>query len=849
MLDPSLVPEYQRLRDAVRARLLAGLNDQQREAVLHGRGPLLILAGAGSGKTRVIAHRIAHLILFGPDYDPGAPPPPDVTEDDLEVLRAAVLSPGPVDTGAIAHLLGGGVDPWRILAITFTNKAAGEMRERVEQLVGPKAREVWAATFHSTCVRMLRRDIERLGYGRNFVILDAEDQQAVVKDCLKRLGLSDRQFQPGAVLGTISGAKNAMLDPRRFAARAGDYWRQQVAKVYTLYQEQLQSNNALDFDDLLLKAVELLERFDDVREYYQRKFEFILVDEYQDTNHVQNRWVFLLAGEKKNLAVVGDDDQGIYSWRGADISNILEFEEQYPGCRSIKLEQNYRSTQNILSAAHAVVRHNTGRKEKRLWTAAGAGDPICHYTAVDERDEAAFVAREVERLVAEGLPDGTRLDYQDFAVLYRTHAQSRALEEAMVRRSIPYGIYGGLRFFERKEIKDVLAYLRLIANPADTVSFRRAVGVPKRGIGPASVDKLVDYAEQWQVPVALAALDCSMVPGLSGAYQKRMEEFGALIEELTNLSAQCTVGQLIDAVLERTGILEELKADSSLEAAARLENVQELRSMAAEFEPPAGEELDGLRDLDSFLATVALLTDADQVGEGQNKVTLMTLHSAKGLEFPVVFLVGLEEGVFPHNRALTDERQMEEERRLCYVGMTRARFRLYLTHAVSRNLWGQANYNAVSRFLLEIPPELVEEVAQAGGWTAGGAGAGARGRGVTPGGAAWYEDDAPAARAREGSPPARGRRWWDSDDDDFSPAIGAAGWGRTLQARRLQAALEPPSEETPRFRPGDRVRHDRFGEGVVKAVIGDTVTVQFAGAAGQRVLVASYLRPAAADAE
>ncbi|MEW8979577.1 MAG: UvrD-helicase domain-containing protein [Symbiobacterium sp.] len=895
MLDAESIREYRRLREAVRSALLADLNEQQRAAVLHGEGPLLILAGAGSGKTRVIAYRIAHLILFGPEYDPDVLPPEDMTEADLAALRTAVEARGHRGIASFAHLLAGGVDPWRILAITFTNKAAAEMRERVEQMVGDRAREVWAATFHSACVRMLRRDIERLGYGRNFVILDAEDQQAVIKDCLKRLSLSDRQFQPGAVLGTISAAKNQMLDPQQFAARAGDYWRAQVAKVYALYQERLKSNNALDFDDLLLKTVELLERFDDVRTFYQRKFQFILVDEYQDTNHVQNRLIFLLAGQRQNLAVVGDDDQGIYSWRGADISNILEFEKQFPACRVIKLEQNYRSTQNILTAAYEVVRHNVGRKEKRLWTAAGAGDPVFHYTAADERDEAAFVAREVERLVAEGLPDGTRLTYQDFAVLYRTHAQSRALEEAMVLRSIPYGIYGGLRFFERKEIKDVLAYLRLIANPADTISFRRAVSVPKRGIGPATVDKLVDYAEQWQVPVATAALDCSMVPGLSGTYRRRMEEFGALIEELTNLSAHVTVGELIAAVLEKTGYLDELQADPSLEAAARVENVKELRSMAAEFEPPEGEELDGLRELDAFLSTVALLTDADQVGEGQNKVTLMTLHSAKGLEFPVVFLVGMEEGVFPHSRSLTDEVQMEEERRLCYVGMTRARYRLYLTHAVSRNLWGQENYNNPSRFLDEIPEELIQEVAAPGvaaagtpspggyagrpgpgSWTPGGRGTdgpnGGYGSGTGYGRAGGYGPGAGSGgygasrgygRGRtygmEGDESSGGRCGWGGvqrgygrrggevpDDDDFSPPIGSAGWGRTQQARRLQEATAPSQVETPVFHPGDRVWHDRFGEGVVKAVIGDTVTVQFA-AAGQRVLVASYLRPAGGD--
>ncbi|MFZ5825080.1 MAG: UvrD-helicase domain-containing protein [Bacillota bacterium] len=832
MLDHESVREYQRLRDQVRQSLLEGLNDQQREAVLHGAGPLLILAGAGSGKTRVIAHRIAHLILFGDHYNPEAMPPRDLAPEDLAVLREEVESGNRLDTGRIAHLLGEGISPWRILAITFTNRAAAEMRERVEALVGPKAKEIWVSTFHSTCVRMLRRDIERLGYAKNFVILDSDDQESVVKDCIKRLGLSDKQFQPGAVLGSISNAKNAMLDAKTYSARAKDYWQQQVAKVYELYQERLKSNNALDFDDLLLLTVQLLERFPDVLEHYQNKFQHILVDEYQDTNHVQNRWVFLLAARRQNLAVVGDDDQGIYSWRGADITNILEFEAQYPGCRAIKLEQNYRSTQNILSAAYEVVRRNLGRKEKRLWTQAGTGDLVRHYTASDENDEAWFVAGEVQRLITEGLSADHRLTYQDFAVLYRTHAQSRALEQAFVSKSIPYEIVGGFKFFERKEIKDVISYLRIMANPSDTLSFRRAIGAPKRGVGPASIDKLVDYAEQWNVPVATAAIDCSLVPGLSGSYQKKVEQFGAMIEELTNMSAYLSVGELIDEVLTRSGYLDELKADPSLEGVARIENLQELRSMATEFEMPTGEEYQGLTSLDIFLSTVALVSDADQ-GGGGDKVKFMSLHTAKGLEFPVVFLIGMEEGVFPHNRALTDENQMEEERRLCYVGMTRARYRLYLTNALSRTLWGQSNYNAPSRFLQEIPANLVEVAGNARpGRSASAWGTPSSVWGGGGGRRTWGEEsEAPRRRSY-------------MEDDDASPAIGASGWGKTVEARRMQETSQSATAgPAPAFEPGDRVVHARFGEGIVRDVRGDTVTVHFPSV-GQKVLVSLYLKPA-----
>ncbi|MDB4894607.1 MAG: ATP-dependent helicase [Firmicutes bacterium] len=774
---------------------IAGLNPHQQEAVVHGRGPLLILAGAGSGKTRVLTHRIAYLVEQG-------------------------------------------VSPWRILAITFTNKAAAEMRERVAELVGPQAKDIWVSTFHSACVRMLRRDIERLGYAKNFVILDGSDQQAVIKDCLKQLNLSDKQFQPGAVLGTISAAKNEMLDPSTFAAKAKDYYQQQVAQVYRRYQERLKANNALDFDDLLGLSVRLLDEFPDVLAYYQDKFEHVLVDEYQDTNHVQNRWVFLLAAKKRNLVVVGDDDQGIYSWRGADISNILEFEAQYPDARVIKLEQNYRSTGNILGAAFEVVRRNVGRKDKKIWTDQGPGDKVMRYAATDEHDESYFIAGEIEKLVSRGFDEGDRLTYQDIAILYRTHAQSRAFEEVFVRKSIPYGIFGGLKFFERKEIKDVLAYLRLTANPADTIAFRRAIGVPKRGVGPASIDKVVDYAEQWNVPVASVALDCTMVPGLSAAYRTKVEAFGALIEELTNMSVYLSVAELVDEVLTRSGYREEVEADPSLEGAGRLENLDELKGMAMEFEMPTGEDAEGLTQLDAFLATAALMTDIDKVAEGQDKVTMMTLHSAKGLEFPVVFLVGMEEGVFPHSRSLTDEEQMEEERRLCYVGMTRARRRLYVSSAACRTLWGQANYNSPSRFLQEIPDELLDVV---GGATRPGSSWGA---GTTY---AYGSGGSGGSQRGAGSEPRR-RSW---ADDDASPAIGGAGWGQTQEAERLQrrstrstpAWAEPgePAAAGPSLSAGDRVQHPKFGEGVVRDARGDTITVHFPGV-GQKVLVASYLQ-------
>ncbi len=748
------------------AALTSGLNPPQREAVLHKGGPLLILAGAGSGKTRVITHRIAHL----------------------------------VDSG---------VAPWRILAITFTNKAAREMQHRVERLVGPVAKEIWVSTFHSACVRILRRHIEKLGYGKNFVILDSEDQQRMVKECLKARNISDKQYAPSAVLHTISGAKNQMIGVQEFTSLAADPHRRELAALYKLYQEKMKGINALDFDDLLVLCVQLLERFPDVLEQYQERFKHVMVDEYQDTNAVQNRWVFLLSAKWRNLCVVGDDDQGIYSWRGADIQNILDFERQYPDARVIKLEQNYRSSGTILDAANAVVSQNLGRKEKRLWTDRGLGDKIRRFSAYDEREESRWVAEEILRLTTHGFGDGTRCTMMDIVVLYRTHAQSRSFEQEFVPRQIRYGILGGLRFFERKEIKDVLAYLRLIANPADTLSFRRAIGVPKRGIGPASVDKVVDYAEQWGLPIGVAATDCAMVQGLSASYRAKVESFAAILSDLMALSSEVSVRQLIEQVIERVNYQDELRTEPPDEAEDRLANLDQLKQMAGEFDPGHADD-EGLSMLDSFLAYSALLSDAEQVGDGSDKVTMMTLHSAKGLEYPVVFLVGMEEGVFPHNRALTDELQMEEERRLCYVGMTRAERRLYLTCAASRTLWGNVNYNSPSRFLQEVPDELVDNVG------------GARNRTVP--------DYAMGRSSRD-----RGL------ENDASPAIGSTGWGKSQQAMRMQRQLDPVlSPVGPALAVGDRVGHVKFGEGVVKDVRGDTITVQFPGN-GIRLLVSSYL--------
>ncbi|WP_066637121.1 DNA helicase PcrA [Desulfolucanica intricata] len=638
------------------SEILEKLNPAQAEAVRHTEGPLLILAGAGSGKTRVLTHRIAYL---------------------LKEKR---------------------ISPFNILAITFTNKAAGEMRERVAAIVPEAARDLWVSTFHSACLKILRRDGHLLGYDHNFTVYDEGDKLTLLKDCLKELNIDDKKFSPRAVSGAISNAKNKLIDTDTYDRNAADFFTRQAAKVYHMYQDKLRNNNALDFDDLLHLTVRLLKEYPAVLEKYQNKFRYILVDEYQDTNYVQYILVNMLAQKSRNLCVVGDPDQGIYGWRGADIQNILSFERDYPEAKVVTLEQNYRSTQTILDAANQVISNNPGRKEKRLWTDLGKGSPITIYLARDEYAEAQFVADQIVRLHC----DENR-PYRDFAVLYRTHAQSRVLEEIMLRSGIPYTIIGGQRFYERKEIKDILAYLRVIVNPADEVSLARIINVPKRGIGEASLGKIISFARQERLPAGLAVERAGEIPGLTGKAKKQAVLLGELFQEWRRQQEFFSVTELTVEILERTGYRQELADEGTIEARTRLENLDEFLSVTKAYdqETPEGS-------LSEFLSELSLVTDADQVDQDADQVNMMTLHTAKGLEFPTVFLVAMEEGVFPHSRALLEAVELEEERRLAYVGLTRAQERLYLTHSFERTLYGNMNYNKPSRFLEEISPELIE---------------------------------------------------------------------------------------------------------------------------------------------
>lgn len=640
-------------------QLLDQLNPVQRQAVAHPSGPLLILAGAGSGKTRVLTYRIAYLIQQC------------------------------------------GVRPHQIIAITFTNKAAREMQERLGDLV-PNSKGMWVSTFHAACMRMLRRDGDRVGLGKNFVIYDTSEQTALIRQCLQDLSITHDRFKPSMVLALISRAKNNMESPEDYARQAQDYVEETVASVYSLYQRKLLFNNAVDFDDLLGLTVELLKKNPDVREGYQEQFKHVLVDEYQDTNHAQYELVRLLAATHRNLMVVGDDDQSIYAFRGANLRNILDFEEDFPDAKVVKLEQNYRSSQNILDAANAVVANNVGRKSKRLWTANPAGDLVQVFSANDERDEASQVADEIELLHSQGR------SYDDIAILYRTNAQSRVLEEAFLRRDIPYTMYRGVEFYKRREIKDIIAYLRMLVNPADGTSFERVVNVPRRGIGATTLQRLTDYAEAHELPLLLAAGQASKITSLGKAPASKLQAFAEQIAEWRGMMEYLSVAELVEALLDKTGYKADLEAaGKDPESVARLENLQEFVSVAKEFnvrEPESG--------LDVFLAGIELLSDADIQAEGE-AVHMLTLHTAKGLEFPIVFLTGLEEGIFPHARALVDEDELEEERRLCYVGITRARERLYLTHAWQRLLFGRHSYNLPSRFLDEIP----EAVKESQGWS------------------------------------------------------------------------------------------------------------------------------------
>ncbi|BAS28643.1 ATP-dependent helicase [Limnochorda pilosa] len=690
---------------------LKELNPRQREAVEHGDGPLLVVAGAGSGKTRVLTYRIAYLI---------------------EVR------------GVPAHA---------ILAVTFTNKAANEMRQRIERLIGARAEQAWIGTFHATCVRMLRQSGRAIGLRPDFGIFDGSDQLVLVRRVMKELNIDSKRYEPRSILGAISAAKNETTAPEAYAERASDPWERQVAKVYRLYQQGLEEANALDFDDLLLQANRMLEESPEVLRRYQERFRHVLVDEYQDTNHAQYLLVNRLAAAHRNLCVVGDADQSIYGWRGADVRNILEFERDYPDARVVLMEQNYRSTARILESANHVIANNLDRPQKRLWTEHPEGDPVYVYQAVDERHEAAFVADAIE------LGHRRGRGYGEFTLLYRTHAQSRAFEEEFVRRGLPYRIVAGLRFYDRKEIKDLLGYLRVLANPRDRVSLERIVNVPRRGIGEGTLGRVEAFArtqvnELGQSMSLYEAMgQAGRVEGLSVQYRRRLAEFHALLEGLRAEAGRLTVTDLVGRVLQESGYLEALQAEFGPDAESRIQNLQEFLTVTQQFDDQEGGQPGKLSE---FLEQVALVSDVDAYDSRSGSVTLMTLHAAKGLEFPVVFLVGLEEGVFPHSRAVWEPGEIEEERRLAYVGMTRAQQVLVLTCARQRTLYGSTGFNPMSRFIEEIPEHLRQDVTTQGarGLLPGG------GRGRRRGGARWLrlcpEGTLPQARLRRPSGRASG---------------------------------------------------------------------------------------------
>ena len=763
------------------AKLLAGLNEEQRKAVTHVDGPLLILAGAGSGKTRVLTHRVAYLI---------------------QVHHAR---------------------PDEVVAITFTNKAAGEMKERIEGLVGPVARTMWISTFHSMCARMLRREAQRLGYKSTFTIHDEDDRRRLIKRCMVELNVDPKRFPPESISRQISDAKNLLLGPPEFREKGGRF-AQVAADVYELYEKRHAEMNAMDFDDLLMKTVQLLEGYPDRLHHYQQAFRFVLVDEYQDTNHAQYRLANLLAGAHGNLAVVGDDDQSIYSWRGADIRNILEFERDYPEAEIIRLEQNYRSTQPILDAANAVVTHNRKRKGKNLWTPRGTGALVQVVEVNDERAEAQFVASEVQKLL-EGEAGAERMYRPDeVAVLYRTNAQSRVLEEQFGRYAIAYQVIGGPKFYERAEIRDVIAYLTMLVNPDDSQRLLRIVNQPKRGIGATSMQRLQAHAASVGETLWTALRDAGDVPGLSAGAVNGLLAFARIIEGLQAGLAGRPVADVVRSVIEESGYEAALTTQNTLEAEGRLENIEELVGVAAEYDKRADES-----SLDGFLQEISLYADTDAYADTSALLTLMTLHNAKGLEFPVVFIAGMEEGVFPHQRSL-DEQNVEEERRLAYVGITRAMDRLYLVHARARSLWGASQYNLPSRFLDEIPADLTERQA-----IGGRSGSGGRdGWGGGPGGGSWgggsgggYARDAGGWGGRQGR---RG-----DVDDESGDALGS---GRRFTGLEKKELDEEVVEQF--FTAGDRVLHATLGEGTVLAMQGGgIVVVRFENDGSERRLMAS----------
>ena len=637
--------------------LIEGLNDKQKEAVLATEGPCLVIAGAGSGKTKVLTHKIAYLI----------------SEKNVK--------------------------PYNILAITFTNKAASEMKQRVEKIVGDVAQEMWMGTFHSICVRILRRFIDRIGFDTSFLIFDTSDQKTVVKECLNALNIDDKTFSDRSVLSEISNAKNEMLTPKAYQAKySGEFRNEKIGQVYELYQKRLRENNAIDFDDIINYTIDILSENPDVLQYYTEKFKYVLVDEYQDTNKAQFTLVTILASRYGNITVVGDNDQGIYSFRGADISNILNFEKDFPGTKIIKLEQNYRCTGNILKAANAVIKHNENKYEKKLWTENEDGSLPCLYQAEDEYDEANYVVKQIEHLKTEEY-----LKPKDFVILYRMNAQSRAIEDILRRENIPYKIVGGLKFYERKEIKDTIAYLRLIHNTSDNLSLKRIINEPKRGIGKTSLDKIQEISDRtgtsmYEIIKHAEEFDLNRV-------KANAEEFINLIEELRLKKQELSISELLKEVLNKSGYTRALELENTVEAETRMQNLEEFLTVAIEFEEESADNT-----LPEFLESITLSSDVDEMQDEDNTVTLMTLHSAKGLEFPVVFLVGMEEGIFPGYKSIGEPKELEEERRLFYVGITRAKQFLHLTCAKHRTIFGSTSYNAVSRFIKEIPDNLLDGV-------------------------------------------------------------------------------------------------------------------------------------------
>lgn len=771
---------------------LQDLNKEQRLAAQTLEGPLLVLAGAGSGKTRALTYRVANLIDHG-------------------------------------------VPAWSIMAITFTNKAAAEMRERIEKLVGPSAADVWVSTFHSGCAKILRRDIEKLGYTRSFTIYDDDDQMSALKEILKRLNIDEKYLPPREIKSKISDAKNKLLGPQEwFAESDRDFRSQQIQDVYTAYEEKLKSSNALDFDDLIVKTLELFANHPPVLEAYQRKLRYIHVDEYQDTNYAQYMLVRLLAQHSRNLCVVGDDDQSIYGWRGADIRNILDFEKDFPDAKVIKLEQNYRSTANILDAANQVIALNENRKDKALWTEEGPGEMIKLYRAGDEREEAAFVCEQIRMLSMQGE------DYSRFAVLYRTNAQSRVIEEAFVQTGIRYRMYGGLRFYDRKEVKDILAYLRVMVNPADDISLRRIINVPKRSIGDTTVTELARYAAEQEMPLLTACMDIPET--ISSRGRKSVEKFSELMLSLSMMTEGMGLTELVQYVIDTTGLESQYTKEDNDENRTRVENIREFVGAVKEFEEKADNPT-----LSDYLENVALVSDLDAMTEDGGAVTMMTLHSAKGLEFPNVFMVGMEENLFPSMRSKDDTARMEEERRLCYVGITRARERLYLSHASRRMLYNQMQFNDRSRFIDDIPQRVMEDISvrrepfgmpvgerrgafgrsvqQDGAWRQP-AWSKSSSYGVQPqnSGGAWqpktaYQTAIPTGQKQSYAAWSRGGAGMGNTETVGGVNVSGVQRGMNTQPKVVQSAAHEAVKPA-LFGAGDHVMHKKFGRGAVVRVTG-----------------------------